>query len=185
MRDISEYQTGQALTEWSGDTASLLAEMKRRAGVRTDQELARFMGAAQSTVSNWRKRDAIPEAAILQFEKAASDPDGNGFSRSLAARTIALRLPELWFARFQTKGALPGRYVPYAAISYNLNAIVAEIARQMESLETTHNLSTHELAMLLIEDEKFLNGVLDRVSSTSMSDMLTLEIDAERRARRT
>jgi len=174
----------QALTEWDGDVASLITEMKRRIAVSTDQELARAMGLGQSTVSNWRKRGAVPQSSLLQFERMVEDADGLSFKRSLAARCIAMRLPELWYQSIKDKHT-GGRYLWYAGIAYNLNAIVAEIARQMERLENTHKMPIDELARILIEDENFLNGVIKWVADMPMSDMLALELAANERHRRT
>ncbi len=42
--------------------------MKLRAGVETDTDLGNFLGKAQSTVSTWRKRGRVPEAAIIRLE---------------------------------------------------------------------------------------------------------------------
>jgi hypothetical protein len=168
----------QALTDWPGGVGSLIAEMKRRASVRTDHELAGFGGWAQSTVANWRKRGAVPEAALLHFEQLIADPSQSRFSRLLAARTIAMRLPELSMKRFHGHRLPLRRYVVYASIAYNLNAVASEIARQMERLEAEHGLSSTALAQTLIEDEQFLNGVLDWLGSASMSDMLAREQEA-------
>lgn len=171
----------QALTEWPGDVASLITEMKRRAGVRTDQQLAKYMGAAQSTVSNWRKRGTIPEAAILQYERAVDQDGLADFSRMLAARVLALRLPELYYQRLREAGALTGRRMPYSLVAYSVNAITVEIDRQLKRLERETGKSADELVDHLLEDHTFLGGVLDWVCNSNANDMLAAEAMAIKR----
>lgn len=181
---MANDQHRQALTEWEGDVASLIAEMKRRAGATTDHELAGFMKGAQSTVSHWRKRGAIPEAAILRFERALEAPRDTEFARSLAARTIALRLPELNHQRLKDKGIEAGRRLSHGVISLSFNAIVAEIAGHMKRFQDETGLSLEELTAALIEDEKFLNGVLEWVGNSSAADMVSREVAATTRNNR-
>lgn len=52
-----------------GAVSSTIHEMKRRARVDTDRELAAFLRRDQSAVSQWRRRGAIPEAIMLRFER--------------------------------------------------------------------------------------------------------------------
>jgi hypothetical protein len=162
----------QALTDWTGDVGSLLSEMKRRAGVRTDQQLADFMGAAQSTVSNWRKRGEVPEAAILQFEAVASNPRGDDLERLTAAQTIALRVPELYYQRMRDRNSKLGRDLIYSYVSLSFGAITNEIGVQLESLERESGLTIKELRAKLVDDEGFLQGFLDWLEATSLADLV-------------
>lgn len=167
----------QPLSEWPGDTDSLIVEMRRRAGVRTDQELAKFMGVAQSTVSNWRKRSSVPTSAILKFEFASAEPRDMDFARLLAARAIAMRLPEILHRRMEKGGAI-GRYLSYAMVAGTLDGISKEIIRQIERLQSQTGLSVDELGPRLIEDDVFLNGLADWVSGASMAEMVERQRDA-------
>lgn len=54
---------------WDGDHASLIREMKRWAGCEYDHELAEFLGKSRHCVATWRLRGAVPEAAVLRFER--------------------------------------------------------------------------------------------------------------------
>ena len=56
-----------ALLNWSGDTASLILEMKRLGGCETDSELAGLLGRESSAVAQWRKRKSVPERALLRL----------------------------------------------------------------------------------------------------------------------
>lgn len=58
----------------SDDVATFIFEMKRRAKVRTDRELATLLGFAPSTVSSWRRRGHVPGQAILAFFEALNVP---------------------------------------------------------------------------------------------------------------
>ncbi|MGC4251655.1 MAG: helix-turn-helix domain-containing protein [Sphingobium sp.] len=172
----------QPLSEWPGDTASLLIEMRRRAGVRTDQELAKFMGVAQSTVANWRKRDAVPNSAILKFEFALDNPRDLDFARLLAARAIAMRLPEILHQRMRKGGAV-GRYLSYTMVAGTLDGITSEIVRQIERLQEQSGLSIDEIGPRLIEDEVFLGGLADWMSDTSWAEMVHRQSQTVERVR--
>lgn len=161
----------QALTEWSGDVPSLITEMKRRAGVPTDQALAQFMNVAQSTVAGWRKRDTVPDSAILKFEERLNDPRHGELSRLMAARMIALRLPELWYQRFAERGSKIDRHLVYMGIAINLGGITSAIAEQMERLEAERGLDTNELSALLFNDDNYLQEVVEWIEETSLADL--------------
>lgn len=164
----------QPLSDFAADIDALIMEMKRRAGVWTDQELAKFMGAAQSTVSNWRKRGRVPDKAILQFEGALEQPQADDIARHLAARAIVLRLPELYFERLRGDNVSIGRHLPYSYIAASLGFLTRETERQLEVLEQKTGKSFRELEPLLIEDEAFLNSVLDWFTKLSMSEAIVL-----------
>lgn len=168
----------QPLTAWDGDLASLITEMKRRARVRTDQELARFLGVAQSTVSGWRKRDAVPEAALLRFEAIYSEPQRLDQTRLFTARTIALRLPELWYDRFKARSPSISRRIFYAILALNLGGVSFEIAERMRKIEGEQSIATEELGNLLFDDAAFLNALLDWMTEIPMSEMLARTMEA-------
>ena len=54
------------------DVGRTILQMKRGAKVETDCDLARFLGRTPSTIALWRKRGAVPEAALLRFEFATA-----------------------------------------------------------------------------------------------------------------
>lgn len=174
--NIAKNHKGQPLTDWQGDVASLIGEMKRRAGVGTDQELAHFMGSAQSTVANWRKRKRVPEAALLRYERALADSSDDSSARTVFARCVALRLPELWFQGMRSENR--SREVPYLTVSMTINAITNEVSRNMVRLEKERGLSPNEAMKVLLEDEHFLTGLLDWVREASMSEILGREYQA-------
>lgn len=162
----------QALTVWPGDVDSLITEMKRRAGVRTDQELARFLGTAQSTVANWRKRGSVPNAALLSFDRAIDQHQEADSERMLAARVLALRLPELYHERLTTRGITRGRQFAYSVIAMSFAAIVAEVARRLALLEVKTDRRPNDLVNELVEDEFFLAQLLDWASEAPAIDLL-------------
>lgn len=157
--------------------------MKRRAGVKTDQELARFLGAAQSTVSNWRQRGGVPEAALLKFEEVLATTSGSQSTRALFAKCVALRLPEVWHQRITKRSAGATREVPYLTVATSLNAIVAEIADQMARIERDTGLSSHSVMKRMLDDDRFLSQVIDWLNGVSASELLYREFMADARAR--
>lgn len=150
-----------ALTEWDGDVAALMAEMKRRAGVTTDRDLARFMGAGQATVSYWRTRGEVPQSAILKFEHMLAAGGQPMAERQAAARAIALRAPEFWYQRALAEGVKGGRTVFYRAASESFQILVDSAAAQLEAYERQTGQGPWELAAQLIEDEGLLTRLIE------------------------
>jgi hypothetical protein len=153
-----------ALTDWPGDTASLIAEIKRRAGVGTDQDLARHLGVAQSTVAHWRARSRIPEATLLRIERLMAAGSGFG-GREVAATMVALRLPEFWFQRNAAEGLKAGRAVLYRHIAANFPALLHTISEQLRAYERETGQTALDLAPQLLADDAFLGHLVDEARS--------------------
>jgi hypothetical protein len=166
---MADHQSPAALTEWGGDAPSLLAEMKRRAGVATDRDLARFIGAAQATVSYWRTRGQVPESAILKFEHLLALGGQPIAERLAAARAIAMRVPEYWYQQAVREGIGGGRAVFYRAASEAFQILVDAAAVQLEVYERQTGQVAWELAMQLIDDDHFLTRLLDIVRNSASS----------------
>lgn len=49
-------------------SAEMIRAMKMRAGIETDTELAAFVSRSPSAVAQWRRKDTVPEAALVRFE---------------------------------------------------------------------------------------------------------------------
>ena len=160
---MADHQKTPALTEWPGDVAALLAEMKRRAGVVTDRDLGRFMGAAQTTVSYWRTRGQVPQSAILRFEHMLAVGGQPIAERFAAARAIALRVPEYWYQQAISAGIGGGRAVFYRAASEAFQVIVDAAATQLEAYERQTGQGAWELTAQLIDDERLLERLVDLV----------------------
>lgn len=179
ISDMADYQLRQALTAWDGDTASLLAEMKRRAGVSTDSALASFMGVAQSTVAYWRSRSRVPEAAVLKFERkleaAVAEPIA---SRALGARMVAFRLAEFWYQRARENGALGGRAIFYGSVALGFHSITDIIYGQLETYEFETGRDPFEIAGMLLDDDEFLSRVLEAAKSVSAAESFAREARA-------
>lgn len=158
----------QSLIEWSGDVSSLLTEMKRRAGVSTDTELARAIGTSQSNVSTWRKRGAVPKAVLLKFERLDFASEASPGHRTMAARMIAIRAAEYAYER---SGAV-SRTVFYMTVAGAWDFIVKAILADLEKKAAVTKRWPTDLAGELIEDERYLDGVADWVSSLSTAEML-------------
>lgn len=92
-----------------------------------------------------------------------------------------MRLPELWFQQMRSGGASAGRYIPYNSVAIVLNAIIAEIERQMIQIEDQTGLATRELCSRLLDDEHFLHGIIKWLKETAASEMLMREVRASRR----
>lgn len=163
-------------TQWPGDVASLIAEMKRLAGLSTDQELARLIGAAQSTVANWRKRGAVPEKAILTFERAVAF--GSQFTRTVAAGAVALRVSEELLSRFGGGKKETARFVAYTTVSSHFNSIVSEVMKSLVMYERKFGGSTFKAAERFMNDDEFIAGIADWLDAQSMAEALVREARA-------
>lgn len=158
---MANYQPGQALTGWTGDCASLLTEMKRQAGVRTDRELASFMGVAQSTVAYWRSRAKVPESAILKFERMVEAGGQPAAARAIAARMVVMRLAEYWYQHAARKGATGGREIFYGAVALSFHTLTDAVFQQLLTYEEATRKEPFDIARTLLEDTAFLDRLLE------------------------
>jgi hypothetical protein len=150
-----------SLTGWDGDSPSLIVELKRRAGLRTDHELARFLGVAQSTVSRWRERQHVPESALLRAERLLSVGGKSVTNRTLAARMIAMRLPEFWHQSASANGAKGGRAIFYRRVVLGFPAIIDAICEQLRIYEQQTGQTAWNLAPQLLEDDRFIEQLVE------------------------
>lgn len=173
---MTEYQLTQPLTEWHGDVSSLIAEMKRRAAVETDQELASYMGLAQSTVSHWRKRGRISQPTLLRFEKlVASGPAEPDASTAIAARMVAIRLADYW-ADTVGNGEVPGRrFMVFGTIAGAFNSVTDQIYAQLVKHERETGLNAWAIAERMMDDDAFLAKLTEWVGSISLAQGLSRE----------
>jgi hypothetical protein len=149
----------QPLSEFTGDIESLITEMKRRAGVLTDTELAQVIGTSQSNVSTWRKRGAVPKSALLRFDSLDLDT-WRGGNYVHAARMVALRVGEFWYDEYVKNGATAGRWLPYATVAMALPAIVERVAKDIRAKVSREGMTALEHAVELIEDESYLGDLV-------------------------
>jgi len=160
----------QSLTEWLGDVESLLTEMKRRARVNTDSELAEVLSTTQSNVSTWRKRGAVPKAALLRFERLNIE-DATPTHRTMAARAIAIRAAEFAHQRAGGRGGA-SRTVLYGVVAGAWDTVVAAIAADLKRKEATTKLWPLQLAEGVMENEEYLAGIADWIASLSSTEVL-------------
>ncbi len=64
----AEPLNGRQFMDDHADAATIIRQMKRTAKVETDGDLAAALGLSPTAISNWRKRGAVPERALLRFE---------------------------------------------------------------------------------------------------------------------
>lgn len=172
---MPEYQSSQALTELRADVPALVAEMKRRAGVGTDRDLAAFLGVAQSTVSHWRQRGQVPESAVLRFEKAVSAKAELDPSRAIAARMVALRVADRWLSALG-EGATPAsRELVYGTVAMTFHSITDEVFKTLERYESETGLMPWPLATRMLDDDAFLQQIVDWVSRIDVSQAVLRE----------
>lgn len=161
---MPKIQHEQALTDWSGDTASLIAEMKRRAGVRTDRDLASFLGVAQSTVSHWRARGQVPASSVHRFERMLASGGGGAAVRIIAARMVAIRVAEFWYERSKVAGATGGRDLVYFAVAAGFPIICDAILEQLQKYEAATGKEPISAAEDLMRDAEFLKRLSKWIS---------------------
>lgn len=169
---MNKHEALQALIDWEGDTASLILEMKRRAGVRTDSELAAVIGRTQGAISHW-KRNGVPKPILLGFEEAIGQRQGEDTARALAARAIAIRLAGFMHEQNVEKAPNAGRWVPHMTVALGFHSITDAIYLSLAGLED--GASPLELAELILEDRKYLGGLADWVRSLPIGAALARE----------
>jgi hypothetical protein len=162
--NMPKIQMQQALTEWGGDTASLIDEMKRRAGVRTDRDLASFLGVAQSTVSHWRVRGQVPMPSLLRFERMLESGGGGAALRSIAARMVAIRLAEFWYERSKVAGATGGRDLIYFSVAACFPIICDAIMEHLQKYESATGKDPVAAGEDVMRDEEYLKRLRKWVS---------------------
>ena len=172
---MTDYHPQQGLTEWAGDVRSLIAEMKRRAGVSTDSQLASFMRVGQSTVAYWRKRGSVPEATVLRFERRLADAQDESPSRAMVSRMIAIRLAEFWYCKARERGAKGSRVIFFGSVALQFHTIADMVFKQLAIYEEETGSGAWELAETLMEDDAFLSGLLATVRSTPADAALARE----------
>lgn len=172
---MTDIQTAQLLSALGDDSSALLAEMKRRAGVSTDVELAAALAVAQSTVSQWRKRGRIPEAAVLRAERQLLDRQDRVAPRLIAARAIALRLPSFWAEEAVARGGKPNTWLIHMTCAMMLSSITDVAYANLDSLEEKNGLPTHELLPQLLDDQDFLRDLLAWVRQVPMAEAIARE----------
>lgn len=160
----------QPLSEFTGDVESLLTEMKRRAGVLTDTELAQVVGTSQSNISTWRKRGAVPKSALLRFDSLDLDTWRSG-SYIHAARMVALRVGEFWYGQYVKNGATAGRWLPYSTVAMALPAIVERVAKDIRAKVVNEGMTALEHGVELVEDEAYLRDLVEWVRALPLSGM--------------
>ena len=168
---MTENYTPIKLANWEGDANSLIVEMKRRAGVGTDGELAECLGLSQSAVSHWRRRKAVPESMLLALERAL-DIEGFPHARAMYARALAMRLAEYEYQKMKERGGMAGRAFIYSIYAGQLDVVVEECMHQLELIETSIGIGPDKAADLLIEDQTFYQGLSEWAKGISAAQAM-------------
>jgi len=107
----------------------------------------------------------IPEAALLRAERLLSAGGHTVAARMLAARMIALRLPEFWYLRASASGAKGGRAIFYRRVALALPKIIDAVYEQIGTYERETGQTARDLTAQLLEDERFIERLLKLVKS--------------------
>lgn len=156
---MANYDITQPLTAWTGDTLSLITEMKRRAGVKTDTELAEILGLSQSTVSTWRRRNIVPDQVILKLEIALLEGKKNEAERQSAVIALAMRTAEYVYQQQLKRGSRAGRWATYSGIAVLFKNLLDAIESKLIELERETGRWAIDLAAELIDSEEFQRNV--------------------------
>lgn len=163
----------QPISKVDGDAAALIAEMKRRARVDTDTQLARILETTQSNVSTWKKRKRVPESVLLRFDRlnlaASSTPE----LRIVAARALALKAAELAKVRVR-KGGKAGETVVFMTFATAWDAVVRAIAADLERKERDTRRWSTDIVGELVESDAYVGAIVDWAMSLPMSDIASL-----------
>ena len=161
-----------SLFGFAGDADALIREMKRRADVATDTELANFIGIGQSAVAKWRVRGAVPDPAILRFESQLEERQTFPSERALLARALAMRLAEYDYDRLKKTGSSATKMMVYAVHAGRLDFVADFCFEQLEEVERQFNISPQAAASMLIEHNEFYEELLVIAASIPVSQVL-------------
>ena len=147
-------------------------EMKRRAGVRTDTELAQVLRVDQSTVSTWRRRGAVPEATLLSFERLNLNARLDSVQRVYAARAVTMRVAEFMYERSRQRGGTGDRWLPYRTVATAFESVEAAIEASLIQLEADTKRWPLDLANDLMRDTGYLGQVADWIATLEFGDII-------------
>lgn len=152
---MSEINKPHNLADWQGDVESLIVEMKRRAGVSTDVELAVFLGVTQGAVANWRRRGAVPESTRLSLERQFADELDIPSMRALLARALAMRLVHFDAEACEGKSYADGFEDAYLRHASQLDIVADECFEKIEETERYRGKSPEEAYLELSGNADF------------------------------
>jgi transcriptional regulator with XRE-family HTH domain len=135
--------------------------MKRRTATRTDTELANALGVHQSTISTWRRRSAVPEAALLQAERAGLDRQIDAVQKPVAALALAMRAAEALYQRQVDRGSPANRWLAYSAVATVLKEVIGATDESLRQISAQSGRWSLDLGSELIEDEAYLSKLVD------------------------
>lgn len=164
---MANYGKAQALRAWEGDVSSLILEMKRLSGVRTDTELAEFLGVNQSTVSTWKRRKFVPDQVLLTLEIKLLQREQNRVQQPIAVIALAMRAAEYLYERQRTRGSLAGRWLAYSSTAALLKNAMDAIGANLTRIEESTGRWAVDIAAELIEDEHFLSELANWIETRS------------------
>lgn len=153
---MSKLNKPHNLADWQGDVDSLIVELKRRAGVGTDYELAVFLGVTQGAVANWRRRGAVPESTRLSLERVFAKELETPNLRALLARALVMRLVHFDADECENKSYAEGFEDVYLRHAGQLDIVADECYEKIEETEKHLGLSTEAAYLELSEDVNFL-----------------------------
>jgi hypothetical protein len=170
---MSELNKPHNLADWQGDVESLILEMKRRAGVSTDVELAVFLGVTQGAVANWRRRGAVPESTRLSFERQFAGEIDTPSMRALLARALALRLVQFDAEACEGKSYADGFEDAYLRHAGQLDIIADECFEKIEETERYSGVSPEEAYLELAGSSEFFIQLSAWAKEISLFQVIT------------
>ena len=169
---MTDDDKSSSLFNFAGDADVPIREMKRRADVATDTELANFIGIGQSAIAKWRGRGAVPDPAILRFESQIEERQAFPNERALLARALAMRLAEYDYDRLKKSGSSATKMMVYAIHAGRLDLVADFCFEQLEDVERQFNISPQAAANMLIEHTEFYDELSVIAGSIPVSQVL-------------
>ena len=169
---MTDNDNPRSLFDLARDAEALIREMKRRAEVATDTELASFIGIGQSAVAKWRGRGAVPDAAILRFESQLEERHTFPNERALLARALAMRLAEYDYDRLKRSGSPATKMMVYAVHAGRLDMVADFCFEQLEEVERQFNISPQAAASMLMDHDEFFGELSAIAASIPVSQVL-------------
>ncbi|MGB7373573.1 hypothetical protein [Pontixanthobacter sp.] len=159
------------MIDFVGEVEDVINEMKLRALVATDTELASALGTTQSNVSTWRKRGAVPKSTLLKFEQIIAERVNESLLH-VASRMVAYRLAEYWISGLTGPAANEKRWVVTTCLAYGHFALIRAIEHNIESEFLRTGLPYMEIAAGYIKEEAFLNKLKEWMQKQSFDEIL-------------
>lgn len=165
----------QAMTEHVGDVDAVIDEMKLRASVATDTQLAAVIGTSQSNISTWRKRGAVPKAVLRTFDQRV-DAAKDQAPLHVASLMVAYGLAAHWLDQIEGSGEDRKRWLVLITLAAGHGMLTRAIKENILKYQGKTKLSPMEIAEGMLGDEAFLEMLRSWLKSQPLGEIVMQSI---------